>query len=479
MNNDNLKDKTINGVKWTTISTIVLAIAGLLKISVLARFLEPSDFGLMALITFVLGFLNLFMDMGLTSAILHKQDISKSEYSSLFFLNIIFSLILFCLIVLVSPIFASFYKETELAVLIPLMSISIIISALGGQFKTVEQKNLNFKFISSIDIPSAFAGLISGVVLAYFNFGVYALVYSALIQYALSNMTYFIKGVSKKRIVFHFNFRETKRFLKIGIYQVGGQFINYMNRDLDVLIIGKFFGADVLGGYSLAKQLVRRPLQIINPIVTKVGISVLPRFQNDNKLLRRFFLKLFNGLGSINAFVYGFAAIMANYLVLLFYGEEFLKITKLVQWFAILIFLRSMGNLVGLLVITKGRTDYEFYWNIMVSLLMPASIIIGVMYSVEVVIILMAIVQILLVIPSWFIFYKRLINLNLFAFIKVNFSYLIIAALFVLLSQAIFINSIIWKFTTLILMGVILCINLFRELEEFRYLIRKIKMRLV
>ena len=93
-----LKSKTISGVKWSTVSTITLAIVGLLKISVLARFLDAGDFGLMALVTFVLGFMNLFMDMGLTSAILHKQKISNDEYASLYWINIIFSFILFALI---------------------------------------------------------------------------------------------------------------------------------------------------------------------------------------------------------------------------------------------------------------------------------------------------------------------------------------------------------------------------------------------
>ena len=75
-----IKKQAISGVKWTTVSTIIIAISALLKISVLARFLDVSDFGLMALVTFVLGFMDLFMDMGLTSAILHKQNIKKVNF---------------------------------------------------------------------------------------------------------------------------------------------------------------------------------------------------------------------------------------------------------------------------------------------------------------------------------------------------------------------------------------------------------------
>ena len=75
-----IKGKVILGLKWTTFSTLILALVTILKISILARFLEKSDFGLMALITFVLGFINLFSDMGLSTAILHKQKIKKKTY---------------------------------------------------------------------------------------------------------------------------------------------------------------------------------------------------------------------------------------------------------------------------------------------------------------------------------------------------------------------------------------------------------------
>ena len=94
---------------------------------------------------------------------------------------------------------------------------------------------------------------------------------------------YFIYGLKKYGLLLHFNYKETEPFLKIGIYQVGGQVVNYFNRDLDILIIGKFFSQDILGGYSLAKQLVSRPAQIINPILSKVASPALAKFQNKKE----------------------------------------------------------------------------------------------------------------------------------------------------------------------------------------------------
>lgn len=414
---NSLKAKTISGVKWVSVSTITFAILGLLKISVLTRYLDAPDFGLMALVTFVLGFMNLFMDMGLTSAILHKQDISNDEYASLYWINIIFSMALFGMISLVSPYFALFYEEPRLTVLIRIMAISVMLSALGSQFKTVEQKHLNFKLIAIVDIIGAIFGLGVGIVMAIKDFGVYALVYAALTQYAISNIIYFVKGLWGREIIFHFRYNETKPFLKIGIYQVGGQVVNYFNRDLDILIIGKFFGSEVLGGYSLAKQLVQRPMQILNPIITKVASPVLALFQSDKNELKTKFLSFLNIVATANFTAYGLLAFLAYPIVLILYGNDFTHIVILVQILSAYMFIRSVASPVGSLVVATGRTDFEFYWNLFVLLVSPIAIFIGAQYSVEIVAFSLVIVMTILLIPAWRLLVYNLCGANLIEYL--------------------------------------------------------------
>lgn len=396
-----LQSKTVSGVKWNTLSTIFLALFGIVKISILARFLDSSDFGLMAIVMFVLGFMDLFMDMGLTSAILHKQKISDNEYDSLYWINIIFSLILFILIAIASPLIASFYQEPELSSLIQLMAISIILSALGRQYKTIEQKHLNFKYIAIVDIIGAVAGLLVGIVTAVQGFGVYVLVYSALVQYSISNGIFFIYGIRKRRLSFRFRYKETKPFLKIGIYQVGGQVVNYFNRDLDILFIGKLFGTEILGGYSLAKQLVQRPMQIFNPIISKVATPILAIFQNDKEQLKNKFLSFLNNLVTVNFIAYFLLILFAYPVVMLFFGNDFLNIIVLVQILSVHMFFRSVGSFLGTLITATGRTDVEFYWNLFVLLVSPIVIFIGAQFSVEKVALSLVISMIILFYPSW------------------------------------------------------------------------------
>ncbi len=409
----NLKKQTVSGVKWTTLNSIILALCSLLKISILARYLEKEDFGLMALVLFVMGFMNLFMDMGLSSAILYKQDIKKQEYSSLYWINIFFSLLLFIIIYLISPFIGEFYENRELSSLIRLMALSLILSSIGRQFKTIFEKELKFKRIALVEIISAVLSLILAIILAWYEQGVYALILSALFQYFISNIVYLIIGLIHYGLLFHFVFLETKPFLKIGLFQVGGQIVNYFNRDLDILIIGKLFGSELLGGYSLAKQLVFRPAQIFNPIFTKVASPVLAKMQDDVKMLKKSYLKLLNIVSSINIPIYLCLFIAAPIAVNVLYGEEYESIIFLVRILSIYMIFRAIGNPVGSLLIATGRTDLGFYWNLLTLLILPITIVIGAQFSLEMVTILITFSMIVLLIPGWYFLVYKLTNATL------------------------------------------------------------------
>jgi len=397
----NLKNQVVSGVKWTTIGTIVNAVAALLKIAILARFLEKADFGLMALVVFVMGFMNLFSDMGLTSAILHKQNITKKEYASLYWFNIVFSILLYGILLIITPLVSGFYNESELNLLIPLLGLNLLISAVGRIFKTIEFKHLRFREVTIFEIIAALFSLAFAVYLAMNGYGVLALVYSALLQYVIQNVLYFLYGLRKYGMLIHFRFAETKPFLKIGSYEVGGQVINYFNRDLDILLVGKFFSQDILGGYSLAKQLVFRPAQILNPILVKVASPTLAKFQDNLEKLKTNYLRLVGMVSKINILVYAITIIFAPIIVTIFYGEGFEEIVSLVRILSIYMIFRAIGNPAGSLIIATGKTHLGFLWNGITLLILPIFIYLGSMKGIDEVAWGLNLAMLVLFYPSW------------------------------------------------------------------------------
>jgi PST family polysaccharide transporter/teichuronic acid exporter len=249
--------------------------------------------------------------------------------------------------------------------------------------------------------------------------------------------------------------------------------MNYFNRDLDILLIGKFFGSEILGGYSLAKQLVRRPLSIIDPIVTKVTLGIFPKYQNDNHKLSLYFSKTLTLLGGINGFIYGTTILIAPYLVKLFYGNGYDNIIILVQLFTIIVFLRSMGGQVGVLTITKGRTDIDFYWNLINLIIYPLFIFIGSQYSITWVVVNIAIMQVLMITPAWFIFYKKLINMPFNIYIKPIIIPILTISIIVFFNFIILQNNLLSQIISICFIIITIIIFLYKTSTEFEFFIKQ------
>jgi len=408
-----LKFQAIKGVKWTALSSVIIALLSVIKISILTRFIEKSDFGLFAIVSFIISFTGLFLDLGISSAIIHKQNITKKEYSSLFWLNIILSICIYILIFFITPLISSFYGLRELQSLIPIVTITLIISATSIQHRIVMQKKLEFNKIAIIDISSNILAFCVSIFLAYHNYGVYSLVYSAIATTIIASILFFFFQIKTNRLSFHFNIEETRPFLKIGIFQTGGQVINFFNRDIDLLIIGKFYSPEILGSYSLAKQFVFRPLQVFNPIINTVVSPLLAKIQEKPEQLKVTFIKILTLVSTTNFTAYLLVIIFAKYLVLVLYGPNYLNIVLLVQLLSVYLFIRSVGNPIGGLLIATGKTHLDFLWNSLVLILVPLCVYFGTLISINSVAISLIILSLILIIPAWYVLIKKMIDISL------------------------------------------------------------------
>lgn len=390
------------GVKWTTCSTVIKIASQILKISILTRLLNKEDFGLVALVMVVLGFCNLFADLGFSTGIMHKQNISKKEYSSLYWTSFLFSIIIYLGIIIFAPIIANFYEYSEMVMIIPVLCSNVIIACIGRQFGTFFYKNLEFRIPAIIDMTSEIASLLLAVVLALAGFGVYSLVYSVVFQCFLSNIFLFSLGIKRHPLGAYCSFKCVIPYLRIGIYQVGAQSVNYFSRDFDVLIIGKILGAEALGGYSLAKQLVGRPYFLVNPIINKVATPYLAKFQYSIDVLRQQYFQSLRIVSGLNIVVYTLLILFAYPAVYILYGADYVDITIIVQVLSLFMLERAIGNPLGSLMAATGKTNLDFMWNVIYACIVPFFIFAGISFgSTFMVAIFMDLCSVCLFYPNW------------------------------------------------------------------------------
>lgn len=401
----------ITGAAWTTVSTVVRSVVSLLQVSILTRFLEKSDFGIVAIAVLFIGFTSIFLDLGISIGILHKQNISRQEYSSLFWLNIFSGIFLTIILMLFAPIVSNIYNEPDLTPILQLLCLSLFLSSLGNQHRTVQQKKLRFKLISFVEIVSSFITIIVAVLTAYGGYGVYSLVYSSLCASLCPNIIFLLIGLSKdNNIFFHFSLKETLPFLKIGGYSIAGQVLDYFSREMDVMIISATLGKEALGVYSLCKRLVTALYSSVMPIYNKVLVPLISSLQNDVNHARTVIYDIVESVALTNYPIFLLLAIFPGFIINTIYGANYLDSIGVLSLLAIHYGYSSPTNPASSILIAFGRTDLGLCWTIFLTTVFGISSYIGAQFSIEGMVLAILIGRFLLTPINWIITIKPIIG---------------------------------------------------------------------
>jgi O-antigen/teichoic acid export membrane protein len=397
-----LKIDTLSGVRWTTTSSLFVAAMYLAQVSLLARLLSKEDFGVVSIAMVVLGFAQAFVDMGFSNAIIHKQTARKDQLDTLYWFNVLSGVTIFSVIVISSGLVSQFYEEPKLQNVLIFTGLNFIIQPFGIQFKVLLQKDIKFNLISKIEIVGSFFGFIVALIWAIKSPSVYALVFSFIANSLVSTLLFVFFSPREHFPRMRFKVSEISEFLSFGFFQMGERILNYFNSQFDVLLIGKVLGAEVVGVYAMSKQLVLRPAQIVNPIVTKVTFPVMSKLQEDDLKLQAVYNKTINYLSSINFPLYGAIWILAPQIVRVVFGNSWDEAIPIIRILSIFAALRSTGNPIGSLLLAKGRAKLAFYWNLGLFFIIPATMYAGSFFGLLGVCYSLVLLMVILVIPNWY-----------------------------------------------------------------------------
>lgn len=366
-----LSARTFSAARWTTASTVMRAVLQLGQITVLARFLSPQDYGLMAMVTVVLSYAALFSDMGLSTAFIQRSHVSHDERSSLYWLSVIVGAALMVLVMLISPLAAHFFKEPQLVALMMLAATNFLVTACGQQLRMDAEKNLNFRPVAMIEMAAALGGFVVAVVMASLQWGVYALVAASMVT-AWTNMVLAWLVLARGwRPSLRLKWNEVRWFVRFGGGMLVNNVINHMNSTVDLLLGGRVLGAAQLGLYSVPRNLILQVQGMVNPIFTRVGFPLIASIQHDKQQVRQVYLMTMNMTASVNAPIFVFIGVFAHELALVLLGEAWQNAAPLLQVLAGWGLLRSFANPVGSLLFGLGRVRLSIGWNLGALLLIP------------------------------------------------------------------------------------------------------------
>ncbi len=270
-----LKHQAASGVKWTTVSQVGRQVVQILTTIILARLLPPADFGLIGMAAIIIGFIDIFKDMGTGAAVIQKKDLSSLMLSSIFWVNVAFGILAMVVLLLVAPLVGVFYHEPEVVPILRVLSLSFFISGLSILQQSLLERSMNFNFLAKLEIGATICGAVIGILLAFVGAGVWSLVFQSITTVIVTTM--FLWILSSWRPELKFSWEQIILISRFSVNLVGFNIFNYFARNMDYLLIGRFLGAQELGYYTLAYRILLFPIQSISNVIRRVMLPIYSR----------------------------------------------------------------------------------------------------------------------------------------------------------------------------------------------------------
>ncbi|MDC0870755.1 lipopolysaccharide biosynthesis protein [Flavobacteriaceae bacterium] len=305
---------------WSFTNTFVDKSISFITMLIIARLIGPESFGLIGSIAIFIGIGTLLTNSGLSSSLIRTPKANQSDFSTVFILNLLISSIIYIVIYFFAPIIAEFYDNTKLENIIKIYCLIFLIIASSSVQLAILKKKMEFKKIALVSVPSTlFAALIS-LTLAYFDYGVWSLVWFHLSREIFKSIFLWASTVWHPKAIF--SIIKFKLHFSFGYKLVLSGLIDVFFKNIYNIIIGKQFNFQELGFFERSRQLSEYPSSSLTGIISEVTYPMFSEIQNDIEKLTKIYVKLIQLSFFIIAPIMLGAAAVAKPLFLLVLGDE-------------------------------------------------------------------------------------------------------------------------------------------------------------
>lgn len=251
---------------------------------VLARLLDPTVYGTVALVTIFTTIMQVFVDSGMGNALIQKKDADELDFSSVFYFNMAMCSVLYLIMFFAAPLIASFYRMPELTAIVRVLSLVVVISGVKNVQQAYVSRHLMFKRFFFSTLGGTIGAAVIGIAMAYLGFGVWALVAQMLFNAAVDTTILWItvKWRPKKM----FSFQRLKSLFSYGWKLLVSSLIDTVYNDLRQLIIGKKYSSGDLAYYNQGKKFPQLIVTNINTSIDSVLLPTMSKAQDDMAAVR-------------------------------------------------------------------------------------------------------------------------------------------------------------------------------------------------
>ncbi len=374
-----LREKVIRGGAAKLAGQALGTLLRVVSLVVLARLLDPADFGLVAMVTVITGIFDILVTGGLSAATVQRVDVTDDQISTLFWINVAIGVVLALLCFAAAPAVAAFYHEPRAYLVILALTPAFVMNGLGVQHIAILQRHLRFITLSTIEVASQIVAAAVSIGMALAGFGYWSLVAAVIAVPACVTIgAWLATGWIP---------RAPRRGSGIGsMLRFGGTvtlngLVVYAAYNFEKVLLGRYFGSDALGLYGRAYQLVNMPTQAINLALGGVAFSALARLQGDSDRFRSYFLKGYSLILTVTVPSTIFCAAFAGDIILVLLGPKWQEAVPIFRLLAPTILVLSIINPLGWLLQAIGLQERSLKIAFVIAPLVCMSYLLGMPYG--------------------------------------------------------------------------------------------------
>jgi PST family polysaccharide transporter len=374
-----LKHRAIRGGFAKVCSQSTGFVVRVASMMVLARLLDPKDFGLVGMVTAVTGVFSVFRDFGLSAAAVQRTTVTEEQASTLFWINLLVGAILGLLVVALAPFLVWFYREPRLLGVTTVLASAFLFNAAGVQHSAILERQMRFVTLSVIDVVSLLTSVLVAIGMALRGYGYWSLVASATViplvyTVCLWLTTAWFPGRPRKGI----GIRSMMRFG--GTLTLNG-LVMYIATNFEKVLLGRFWGADAVGIYGRAYQLVSIPNDNLNSAASGVAFAALSRLKDDPSRFKSYFLKGYALILSLTVPITAMCALFAGDMISVFLGPKWKSAVPVFRLLAPTVLAFAVINPMGWLLMSLGLVGRGLRMALVLAPFMIAGYVIGLPYG--------------------------------------------------------------------------------------------------
>ncbi|MGV7223094.1 MAG: lipopolysaccharide biosynthesis protein [Nitrospinales bacterium] len=375
-----LERKAAIGVVWSLIERFGAQGIRFATAVILARKLVPADFGLIGMITVFFAVAQVIIQSGFSQAYIQQKEVSDIDANTVFYTNLMLSLVLYAGLYMAAPFIANFYNQSALISLTRVMGLIVIINSLGVIQIAQLMRQIDFKRMTKITLSSSLLSGGVGIIAAYRGLGVWALVVQHILQ-----ATLLVAGLwvtSRWKPAWVFSTASLKRLFAFGFWILAGNLVRTVFDNIYILTIGKLFPVAQLGFYTKAKQFQRLSTEQITKSVGLVSFPVLARIQKDNAAVQAVMRKFLQHTLFFLVPLLVTLIVVAKPLILLLLTPKWAPMVPYLQLLCIIGFLMPIHQINIQVIKAKGNSRLNFNINLLKSFLRIMNIYVMHRYSI-------------------------------------------------------------------------------------------------